>query len=107
MISVPIRYICRRCGTILYEYTRVSEQYPCGAPSPDAVARIYNYVCPVCRAQLNPDTTNSDWREHLIIKPAKPKLEKRRSSREHHIEASEEVKGVRFISSSEFIIEEL
>jgi len=104
---MPIRYICRRCGTILYEYTNVSEQYPCGAPSPHEVARIY-YVCPVCGRRLKSNTSNPDWREHIIIKQAEhSKRGKRRSSREHHIEASEEVKGVRFISSSEFIIEEL
>jgi uncharacterized Zn finger protein (UPF0148 family) len=104
---MPIRYICRKCGTILYEYTNVSEQYPCGAPSPNAVARIYNYVCPVCRAQLNPDTTNSDWREHLIIKPAKTSKRKKHVRNSRTEKPTSDLKGVRFISGSEFIIEEL
>jgi tRNA(Ile2) C34 agmatinyltransferase TiaS len=105
---MPIRYICRKCGAILYEYIGVSEQYPCGTLSPHTVARIYNYVCPVCGSRLKSNTRNPDWREHIIIKPAsKPKRKKHRSSREHNIDASEEIKGVRFITSTEFIIEEL
>jgi RNA polymerase subunit RPABC4/transcription elongation factor Spt4 len=103
---MTIRYKCRNCGAILYEHNKSDH---CGLLTPREVALIHGCICPVCKAQLNPDTNNPDWREHIIIKQAEhSKRGKRRSSIKPHIEArSEEVKGVRFISGSEFIIEEL
>ena len=102
-----IRYKCRNCGAILYENNK--SDY-CGLPTPREVAFMYNFVCPVCKSPLNPDTSNPDWREHIIIKQAEhSKRGKHRSSRAKPqvTRAHEEVKGVMFITSTEFIIEEL
>jgi RNA polymerase subunit RPABC4/transcription elongation factor Spt4 len=103
---MTIRYKCRNCGAILYEHNKSDH---CGLLTPREVAYVHGCVCPVCKSPLNSDTSNPDWREHIIIKQAEhSKRGKRRSSRvKPQVTAHEEVKGVRFISSSEFIIEEL
>ena len=101
-----IRYKCRNCGAILYEHNKSDH---CGLLTPREVAMTLGCVCPVCKSPLNPDTSNPDWREHIIIKPAKAKSKHEKHVRNSRTEkpTSGDLKGVRFITSTEFIIEEL
>ena len=46
---MPVRYICRNCGFVLYEVTGSREFLP----TPQSVASSYNYKCPKCGADLS------------------------------------------------------
>ena len=48
---MPIRYICKKCRFILYEYKRV--QWP-GLPSPSDIISLFNGKCPRCGRKLEP-----------------------------------------------------
>jgi rubredoxin len=63
-----IRYKCKNCGTILYEFKEAKD--PVGLLTPREVAFEYNFVCPKCKATLNPDLSK-DWKKRIIVKPAK------------------------------------
>jgi uncharacterized Zn finger protein (UPF0148 family) len=104
-----IRYRCRKCGATLYECSKPDYR---GLLTPHEVAFMYNFTCPVCKSQLNPDTRNPDWREHIVVKPAEGKRSRRKKHTEHTRSnrgrtRSKGVNRVRFISTTEFIIEEL
>jgi transcription initiation factor IIE alpha subunit len=109
---MTIRYKCKKCGATLYECSKPDYS---GLLTPYEVAFMYNFTCPVCGSQLNPDTRNPNWREHIVVKPANG-TEDNRSRRKKRIgsnrgrtrsKRSGRVDGVTFISSTEFIIEEL
>jgi hypothetical protein len=59
-----IVYKCRKCGHILFKYEKRTN-YP--LPTPVDVAYHYNFKCPYCGAQLNPEIS-LDYRERIIIK---------------------------------------
>jgi rubredoxin len=104
---MPIRYRCKRCGAVLYVFEKIGD--PLGLLTPREVALTYNFTCPVCKSQLNPDTANPDWREHIIVKPAeitRKKRERKRESGEKRESESADITGVTFISSTEFLVEE-
>jgi DNA-directed RNA polymerase subunit RPC12/RpoP len=63
-----IVYKCRNCGAVLYEFKGVQDSL--GLLSPREVAVMYNFVCPKCKAPLNPDI-GTDWKERIVVKPAK------------------------------------
>jgi rubredoxin len=63
-----IVYKCRNCGAVLYEFSCVQD--PRGLLTPREVAFEYNFVCPKCKAPLNPDI-GRDWKKRIIVKPAK------------------------------------
>jgi RNA polymerase subunit RPABC4/transcription elongation factor Spt4 len=93
---MPIRYRCRNCGAVLYEFTRVGQDYM-GVPTPREVAFMYFFTCPVCKSPLNPDTSNPDWREHIIIKPAEhSKREKRVRNSRAEKPTSEEIQKTQY-----------
>jgi rubredoxin len=104
---VPIRYRCRNCGAVLYVFEKIGD--PLGLLTPREVAFTYNFTCPVCKSQLNPNTTNPDWREHIRIKQAeitREKCERKRESSEKRESETTDFSGVTFLSSTEFIVDE-
>jgi len=104
---MTIRYKCKNCGALLYECREPDYR---GVLTPHEVAFMYNFACPVCKSPLNPDTRNPDWREHIVVKPAehgKRKKHIRNNRARSHKTRSKGAKGARFITSTEFIIEEL
>ncbi|WP_276814991.1 hypothetical protein [Desulfurococcus amylolyticus] len=48
---MPIKYRCKSCGFILFEFTRVGQDYY-GVPTPEEVYRIYGGICPRCKSML-------------------------------------------------------
>jgi hypothetical protein len=67
---MPIRYRCKRCGFIFYEYTdkqSMGNKKYWGLPSPSDVAMMYDYVCPRCGRRLSLKPTKDD----IIVKPVK------------------------------------
>jgi len=111
---MPVRYRCRNCGAVLYEFKRVGQDY-IGVPTPREVAFMYHFTCPVCKSQLNWDTSNPDWREHIVVKPARDATERKQHKRKRkellNAEESEStntrcISGVTFLSGSEFLVDE-
>ena len=47
---MPVKYICRNCGFVLWEFQRVGQDY-FGVPTPEEIKRIYG-VCPRCKSEL-------------------------------------------------------
>jgi hypothetical protein len=68
--SVPVRYKCKKCGFVLYEYTSKesmgNERYM-GLLSPMQVAAKYDFVCPRCGGALNTRPS----REDIRVRPLK------------------------------------
>jgi rubredoxin len=46
---MPVRYVCRNCGAVLYTSIGRSDN----PPSPEYVASLYNYKCPRCGVDLS------------------------------------------------------
>jgi len=59
---MPVRYVCKNCGHVLWVFTKVGQDY-LGVPSPDELRRIYG-VCPRCKR----DITTPRF-EDVLIKP--------------------------------------
>jgi hypothetical protein len=92
---------------VLYEFKKPGD--PCGLLTPREVAFMYDFTCPVCKSPLNPDTSNPDWREHMVVKSATTERKKRRRRRESSEERESEtadITGVTFLSSTEFVVDE-
>ena len=47
---MPIRYICKKCGRVLWSFTKVGQDY-FGVPTPDEIKRMYG-VCPTCKREF-------------------------------------------------------
>jgi len=60
---MPVRYVCKNCGQVLWVFTRVGQDY-LGIPSPDELRRIYG-VCPNCKKDIATPRF-----EDVLIKPA-------------------------------------
>ncbi len=48
---MPVRYICRHCGTVLWEFKHVGQDYY-GLPTPTEVMNVYGGICPNCKREL-------------------------------------------------------
>jgi DNA-directed RNA polymerase subunit RPC12/RpoP len=46
---MPVRYVCRNCGTVLYTSIGRSDN----PPSPEYIASLYGYKCPHCGVDLS------------------------------------------------------
>jgi DNA-directed RNA polymerase subunit RPC12/RpoP len=64
---VPVKYICKKCGRVLWSFEHVGQDY-FGIPTPDEIRRMYG-VCPTCKREFE-DPTIDD----IVIKPASTKL---------------------------------
>jgi hypothetical protein len=68
--SVPVRYRCKSCGFVLYEYTAREEMGSerfMGLLTPLQVAAKYDFVCPRCGRALNTRPS----REDIKVRPIK------------------------------------
>ncbi|MCS7128483.1 MAG: hypothetical protein N3E36_04995 [Sulfolobales archaeon] len=48
---MPVKYVCHNCGHILWEFTRVGQDYY-GMPTPSEVYNAYGGICPSCKRSL-------------------------------------------------------
>jgi len=70
VILTPIRYRCKHCGYILFEFVKVGQDYY-GVPTPEEIYRIYGGVCPRCKSMLEiPSPT--EIRSRIIIRATAP-----------------------------------
>ncbi len=53
---MPVRYRCRHCGAVLWEFKYVGQDYY-GLPSPSEVMNVYGGICPVCKRELRAPST--------------------------------------------------
>ena len=49
---MPIRYVCSRCGFVLYEYSRPRQDYK-GILTPEEVWILHAGKCPRCGKPIN------------------------------------------------------
>ncbi len=105
-----IRYKCKNCGYILYEYNGVRDYR--GLLTPLEVATMYAFICPNCGKKLNPNIHNPDYREHVVIKHSTSKTRRslKKTLRQHAVNSdsgeSSETRGVEWVSNTEFIVSE-
>ena len=62
---MTIRYICKKCGFVLYEFKGIGD--PRGLLMPVQVIHMYGYVCPKCGRKLE-FNVDEDWRGKVIVK---------------------------------------
>lgn len=54
---MPVIYVCRSCGAVLYRFDKVGgDTY--GVPTPSEVLRMVGSRCPRCGRELRPPTVN-------------------------------------------------
>ena len=103
-----IRYKCRKCGYILYEFNEINDTR--GILTPREVAHTYNFTCPNCKSQLNPNIANPDWREHIVIVRREETSRKKRKEKRKVVEtinSEYQVDGITWIDKNVFIINEI
>ncbi len=54
---MPVKYICRKCGYVLWEFKRVGQDCY-GLPTPSEVIAFYGGICPNCKRELSKPTLN-------------------------------------------------
>jgi len=65
---MPVIYLCRNCGFILYRFERVGQDYY-GLPTPSEIMNWYGGVCPKCNSRLKKPTLSSikvDYKGKII-----------------------------------------
>lgn len=62
--SLTIRYRCKHCGHVLYEFKGVGQSY-IGVPTPMEVAKLIGYICPSCKKALD---IPSNFRDSIIVR---------------------------------------
>lgn len=66
---MPVFYVCKRCGFILYKFEHVGQDYY-GLPTPSEIMNWYSGVCPKCNARLERPLLSSiriNFRGALLI----------------------------------------
>jgi hypothetical protein len=100
-----IRYRCRKCNCVLYEYEGIGDYT--GTLTPLEVALMLNFTCPNCKSKLNPFVENPDWREHIRIAQSKTtrktQYRVKKKTKQRNV-SSNEITGVEWISNTEFIV---
>lgn len=48
---MPVKYVCRHCGYVLWEFNKVGQDY-FGLPSPSEVINAHGGICPRCKHDL-------------------------------------------------------
>ncbi len=80
-VIMPVKYVCRYCGYVLWEFQRVGQDY-FGVPTPDEIKRVHG-VCPGCKRELSEphldDIVIKIIKKHIIVpeieKPVEPAIE--------------------------------
>ncbi len=49
---MPVRYVCRHCGELLWEFKHVGQDCY-GLPTPTEVMNVYGGICPRCKRELH------------------------------------------------------
>lgn len=62
---MPVKYVCRSCGFVIYEFDKVGSSI--GLLSPLEVAKLHGYVCPACKSQLKVPMPGVNFREFVHI----------------------------------------
>lgn len=62
---MPVKYVCRSCGHVIYEFDKVGSSI--GLLSPLEVAKLHGYVCPSCKSQLKAPTPGVNFREFVHV----------------------------------------
>ncbi|MEM4487841.1 MAG: hypothetical protein QXK88_03435 [Desulfurococcaceae archaeon] len=60
-----IRYKCKHCGQVLYEFKGVGQSY-IGVPTPIEVVKLIGYICPSCKKTL--DNPSRNFKETIVVK---------------------------------------
>ena len=105
---MTIRYKCRKCGCILYDFSEISDYR--GLLTPYEIAYSYDFTCPNCKAQLNPNIDNPDWREHIVISVRREEIKKSRKKRKEKKRKERKetkIEGITWIDRNVFIINEI
>lgn len=69
---MAIRYRCKRCGHILFEFSRVGQDFY-GIPTPEEVYRLHGGICPRCKSLLEVPRAQALW-SSIQIGPARHKF---------------------------------
>jgi rubredoxin len=80
---MPIRYRCRHCGYVLYEFKGVGQSY-IGAPSPLEVIKLVGHICPSCKRVL--ELPRNSFKDYIMIRTMMPSTP---SIRYRHLEPVE------------------
>ncbi|MEM0368566.1 MAG: hypothetical protein QW816_06455 [Desulfurococcaceae archaeon] len=62
---MPIRYRCKHCGHVLYEFKGVGQSY-IGAPSPLEVIKLVGHICPSCKRIL--ELPRGNFKDYILIR---------------------------------------
>lgn len=80
---MPVKYVCKHCGYILWEFREVGQDYY-GIPTPEEVIRVYGGICPKCKHDLSiPSLSNISiklLRGYSLISELENKLMSEKSS---------------------------
>ncbi len=66
---MPIKYVCRSCGHVIYEFNKIGSSV--GLLSPLEVAKLLGYVCPHCKSQLSVPA-GKHFKEYIIVREHRP-----------------------------------
>lgn len=55
MSKIPVRYVCKNCGHILYKFEKVGQDFY-GVRTPSEIKSIYGGKCPKCGHELQTPT---------------------------------------------------
>lgn len=62
---MAIKYVCKRCGHVLYEFTKIGSSI--GLLTPLEVAKLHGYVCPSCKSPLEVPTPGTNYKAYIQI----------------------------------------
>ncbi|GEM_PF-426267 len=81
--KMPVKYVCRNCGFVLWEFREVGQDYY-GVPTPEEVIRVYGGICPRCKSDLRMPSLNDIsikiMRTRLTISDIESRFELRSTS---------------------------
>lgn len=64
-LLMPIRYRCKHCGYVLYEFKGVGQSY-IGAPSPLEVIKLVGHICPSCKKIL--EIPRGNFKDYIVVR---------------------------------------
>lgn len=55
MVKIPVKYVCKDCGFVLYKFERVGQDFY-GVRTPSEIKTIFGGKCPRCGHELSTPT---------------------------------------------------